>query len=67
MAVMAASDRLTFGGFLARLAFALLVAGATYNPTGYSFYHWARSTGFAWSPQDVFTVLPSAFALAFVS
>jgi SulP family sulfate permease len=24
-------------------------------------------TGFAWSPQDVFTVLPSAFALAFVS
>ena len=23
--------------------------------------------GFAWSPQDVFTVLPSAFALAFVS
>jgi len=24
-------------------------------------------TGFAWSPQDVFTVLPSALALAFVS
>src|SRR4029079_18082035 len=23
--------------------------------------------GFSWSPQDVFTVLPSAFALAFVS
>ena len=54
MAVMAASDRLTFGGFLGRLAFALLVAGATYNPTGYSFYHWARSTGFAWSPPTVF-------------
>jgi len=54
MAAMAASDRLTFGGFLARFAFALLVAGASYNPTGYSFYHWARSTGFAWRPPTVF-------------
>jgi hypothetical protein len=54
MAVMAASDRLTLGGFLARFAFALLVAGATYNPTGYSFYNWAKSTGFEWRPPTVF-------------
>src|SRR4030095_11838144 len=54
MAVMAAGDRLTFGGFLARFAFALLVAGATYNPPGYSFYAGAKSTGFGWRPPTVF-------------
>ena len=54
MAGMADGARLTAGGFLARFAFALLVAGATYNPTGYSFYHWARSTGFEWRPPTVF-------------
>jgi hypothetical protein len=50
---MAASARLTLGGFLARFAFALLVVGATYNPTPYSFYAWARSTGFEWRPPTV--------------
>jgi hypothetical protein len=54
MTAMVDGTRLTFGGFLARFAFALLVAGATYNPTGYSFYHWARSTGFEWRPPTVF-------------
>jgi hypothetical protein len=51
---MAATTRLTPGGFLARFAFALLVAGATYNPTGYSYYAWVRSTGFEWRPPTVF-------------
>jgi hypothetical protein len=51
---MAASARLTLGGFLVRFAFALLVVGATYNPTPYSFYAWARSTGFEWQPPTVF-------------
>jgi hypothetical protein len=51
---MAGADRLTVRGFLARLAFALLVAGATYNPTRYSFYEWARSTGWQWRPPIVF-------------
>jgi hypothetical protein len=37
IAEMGAGARLTLGGFLARLAFALLVAGATYNPTRYSY------------------------------
>jgi len=54
MTAMADGARLTPGGFLGRLAFALLVAGATYNPTGYSFYHWAKSTGFEWRPPTVF-------------
>jgi hypothetical protein len=48
------SRGLTPGGFLARFLFALLVAGATYNPTGYSFYAWGERTGWAWRPPLVF-------------
>jgi hypothetical protein len=51
---MASPDRLTVGGFLARFAFALLVTGATYNPTQYSYYAWARNTGWQWRPPIVF-------------
>lgn len=51
---MPGTDRLTIRGFLARLAFALLVAGATYNPTHYSYYAWAKSTGWQWRPPIVF-------------
>lgn len=45
--------RLTVGGFLARFAFALLVVGATYNPTRSSYYAWAERTGWAWRPPIV--------------
>ena len=45
---------LTPGGVLTRFAFALVVAGATYNPTRYSYYAWARATGFEWRPPIVF-------------
>jgi uncharacterized protein DUF6524 len=38
---------------LGRFAFALLVTGATYNPTAYSYYAWAKSTGWAWRPPIV--------------
>jgi hypothetical protein len=51
---MVAGPRLTLGGFLARFALAVLVVGATYNPTPYSYYAWVRSTGFEWSPPTVF-------------
>jgi hypothetical protein len=44
----------TVTGLLARFALALLVAGATYNPTPYSYYAWARRTGWQWSPPIVF-------------
>jgi hypothetical protein len=30
------------------------VAGATYNPTRYSYYAWAKNTGFEWRPPTVF-------------
>jgi hypothetical protein len=49
-----ASARLTLGGFLVRYAFAVLVVGATYNPTPYSYYAWVRSTGYEWQPPTVF-------------
>jgi hypothetical protein len=39
---------------LARFALALLVAGATYNPTRYSYYAWAKRTGWQWQPPIVF-------------
>lgn len=45
---------MTVGGFLARFTVALLVAGATYNPTRYSYYVWVKRTGFAWEPLAVF-------------
>jgi hypothetical protein len=48
------AGRLTLGGFLARFGFALLVVGATYNPTRYSFYAWGEQTGWAWRPPIVF-------------
>jgi Family of unknown function (DUF6524) len=54
IAQMVAGARFTLGSFLARFAFALLVAGATYNPTRYSYYAWAKSTGFEWRPPTVF-------------
>lgn len=44
----------TLGKFLARFAFALLVTGATYNPTRYSYYAWVAATGFEWRPPTVF-------------
>ena len=48
------TDRLTIDGFLIRFAFALLVVGATYNPTHYSYYAWAARTGWQWRPPIVF-------------
>jgi hypothetical protein len=51
---MVASARLTLGGFLARFVFAVLVVGATYNPTPYSYYAWVQSIGYEWRPPTVF-------------
>ncbi len=41
-------------GLLSRFAFALLVVGTTYNPTGYSFYDWGQRTAWQWRPPIVF-------------
>ena len=42
------------GTLLSRFALALVVCGATYNPTRYSYHAWAKSTGWQWSPPIVF-------------
>ncbi len=34
------TTRFSFGSYLLRLAAALLLVFATYNPSGYSWYHW---------------------------
>ena len=48
------TERITMEGVLARFVFALLVVGATYNPTPYSYYAWAARTGWQWRPPLVF-------------
>lgn len=37
-----AANRFTWASFFIRLGFALVLVYATYNPSGYSFYHWAN-------------------------
>ena len=49
-----AGGSFTFRDFLVRFVLALLVAGATYNPTRYSYYAWVKSTRFEWAPPAVF-------------
>ena len=56
-----ASNRFTLQSFLIRLIFALVLVYASYNPSGYSFFHWAKDTLFA----DTLAVSP-AFAMATV-
>lgn len=34
----------SFAGVLLRLLFALVLVFATFNPSGYSYYHWLRDT-----------------------
>jgi hypothetical protein len=38
-----AQDSVGMGGLLGRFLFALILVLATYNPSGYSFYHWAAN------------------------
>ncbi len=47
-------DQLTIKDVVVRFAFALLVVGATYNPTRYSYYAWATRMGWQWRPPLVF-------------
>jgi len=42
-----ATNRFTFQGFFIRLVFALVLVYASYNPSGYSWFHWAKDTLFA--------------------
>jgi hypothetical protein len=41
-----ASNHFTIQSFLLRLVFALVLVYASYNPSGYSFFHWAKNALF---------------------
>jgi len=41
-----AANRFTWASFFIRFGFALVLVYATYNPSGYSFYHWAKEAVF---------------------
>jgi hypothetical protein len=41
-----ASNRFTLQSFFLRLIFALVLVYASYNPSGYSFFHWAKDALF---------------------
>ena len=41
-----ANNRFTVQSFLLRLVFALALVYASYNPSGYSFFHWAKEALF---------------------
>lgn len=41
-----AANSFTWSSFFIRFAFALILVYATYNPSGYSFYHWAQEALF---------------------
>jgi hypothetical protein len=42
-----ASHQFNWQSFMIRLAFALVLVFLTYNPSGYSFFHWANQTLFS--------------------
>jgi len=41
-----AANRFTFFSFFLRLIFAIVLVYASYNPSGYSFFHWAKEALF---------------------
>ncbi len=46
-------DGISFGGILTRIAVALLLVFSTFNPTGYSYYHWVAQAFPSLSPPQV--------------
>lgn len=52
---MVAVQQLTWGGFGLRFLFAIILVAVTYNPEGYSYYHWLVQ-------HEPFFTVPKAFA-----
>jgi hypothetical protein len=50
---MAEHLKFTFGAFILRWIAAVFVVFATYNPTGYSYYHWLLLEAENWLPLKV--------------
>lgn len=58
---MGAHQSLDFGGIVVRTLMCMFIVFATYNASGYSFYHWVESTG----TEDLILKLMCAAALGF--
>jgi hypothetical protein len=46
-------DQISLGGILTRIAVSLLLVMATFNPTGFSYFHWVRDVFPSVSPPQV--------------
>ena len=51
------SKRFSWSGYFLRLAFALVLVFATYNPMGYSLFHWIRSQATADASTEKWALL----------
>lgn len=49
-----AANRFTVADFIGRLLVALVLVAATYNPSGYSWFHWFRDSPDKFDPVIVF-------------
>jgi len=51
------SRRFSWGGYFLRLLFAVAIVFATYNPTGYSLFHWIKSQATADASTEKWALL----------
>jgi hypothetical protein len=47
-----ATDNFSIAGFAWRIAFALAMVFATFNPAGYSYFHWVRGNFPSFTPAQ---------------
>jgi len=51
------SRRFSWGGYFLRLLFALVIVFATYNPLGYSIFHWIQAQAAASTSSEMWALL----------
>lgn len=51
------STRFSWGGYFLRLLFAIFIVFATYNPLGYSLYHWIRAQAASSTSSEMWALL----------
>lgn len=51
------STRFSWGGYFLRLLFAIVIVFATYNPMGYSLFHWLRAQATSNTSNEMWALL----------
>lgn len=51
------SRRFSWGGYFLRLLFAIVIVFATYNPMGYSLFHWLRAQATSTTSNEMWALL----------